>query len=147
SCGVVLVLLVGTVIAFPLCSLIWRAGRVGGRAALGQPPTWSLWGCLGTLRFAASEIEDPLRASLLWMAVAATATAAIAYALSWAGRRSRAWRWALLATMVVSLATPGSVAGMALILAYRGVPEIADSAAMIVMAATFRALPYALLVL
>jgi iron(III) transport system permease protein len=146
-CGVVLVLLVGTVIAFPLCSLIWRAGRVGGRAALGQPPTWSLSGWLGTLRFAASEIQDPLRASLLWTAVAATATAAIAYALGWAGRRSRAWRWALLATMVVSLATPGSVAGMALILAYRGVPEIADSAVMIVMAATLRALPYALLVL
>src|SRR5262249_16929488 len=92
-------------------------------------------------------IPAPVGGARPWPGVAATATAAIAYALSWAGRRSRAWRWALLATMVVSLATPGSVAGMALILAYRGVPEIADSAAMIVMAATFRALPYALLVL
>ena len=146
-CGMVLVLLVGTVIAFPLFSLIWRAGRVGGRAAFGRPPTWSLSGLMGTLRFAASEIQDPLRASLLWTAVAATATAVMAYALTWAGRRSRVWGGILLATMVVTLATPGSVAGMALILAYRSVPAIADSAAMIVMAATLRALPYALLVL
>ncbi len=145
--GVVLMVLVGTAIAFPLCSLIWRAGRVGGRAALGQPPTWSLSGLMGTLRFAASEIQDPLGASLLWTAVAATATALMAFALAWAGRRSRAWRGTLLATMVLTLATPGSVAGMALILAYRSVPAIADSAAMIVMAATLRALPYALLVL
>jgi iron(III) transport system permease protein len=146
-CGLLLVLLVGSVIGFPVCSLIWRAGRVGGRAALGQPPAWSFRGLFGTLHFAAAEIEDPLRASLIWTAVAATATAVLAFGLSWAGRRSRTWRTALLTTMVITLATPGSVAGMALILAYRSVPEIADSAAMIVMAEMVRALPYALLVL
>src|SRR5205814_505656 len=60
--GLVLVALVGNVVAFPLYSLLWRAGRVGGRATLGQPPSWSLWGLWGTLRFAASELEDPLKA-------------------------------------------------------------------------------------
>src|SRR5206468_774952 len=140
-CGLVLAALVGNVVAFPLYSLLWRAGRVGGRATLGQPPSWSLWGLWGTLRFAASELEDPLKASLLWTAVAATVTTAMAYALAWAGRRSRPWRWTLLATMIIALATPGSVAGMALILAYRDWPAIYDSPAMIVMAETLRALP------
>jgi iron(III) transport system permease protein len=146
-CGLALVVLIGSVMAFPLYSLLWRAGRVGGRATLGQPPIWSLSGLMGTLRFATAEIWDPLWASLLWAAVAASVTTVLAFALAWAGRRSTAWRWVLLATIVVTLATPGPVAGMALVLAYRGVPAIYSSPAMMVMAETLRALPYILLVL
>jgi iron(III) transport system permease protein len=145
-CGVVLAALIGNLMAFPLYSLLWRAGRVGGRATLGQPPIWSLAGLMGTLRLAASDIADPLFASLVWTTAAATATTVVAGALAWAGRRSRTWRWTMLATMVVALATPGSVAGMALILAYRDIPAIYDSTAMIVIAETLRALPYALLI-
>ena len=36
--GACLVLVVGNLMALPLYSLLWRAGRVGGRARLGQPP-------------------------------------------------------------------------------------------------------------
>ena len=53
----------------------------------------------------------------------------------------------MLATMVVALATPGPVAGLALVLAYRDWPALYDSSAMIVMAQALRALPYVLLVL
>ena len=145
--GVLLVALIGNIVAFPLYSLLWRAGRVGGRATLGRPPTWSLAGLIGTLQYAIGEIARPLMASLFWAALAATMTTAIAYGLAWAGRRSRAWRWIMLATMIVALATPGPVAGRALVLAYRDWPELYDSSAMVVMAQALRALPYVLLVL
>ena len=68
------VLLVGNVMAVPLYSLLWRAGRVGGRARLGQPPVWSLAGLAGTLRFAAEESWEPIQTSLVLAAVAATIT-------------------------------------------------------------------------
>jgi iron(III) transport system permease protein len=145
--GVLLIAVVGNAIAFPLYSLLWRAGRVGGRANLGRPPTWSFGGLLGTLRFAAGEVSEPLFASLFWSALAATAAIAIAYALAWASRGSRAWRWVLLATMIVALAAPGPVAGRALVLAYRDWPTLYDSSAIIVMAQALRALPFVLLVL
>jgi len=145
--GVLLVALSANAIALPLYSLLWRAGRVGGRATLGQPPTWSLSGLIGTLRYASAEIWEPLKASLLWTAVAATMAAALACALAWAARRSVLWRLIALVTLALTLATPGPVAGMALVLAYRAIPSIYDSPAMIVMAETFRSLPYSLLLL
>ena len=83
--------LVGNLITLPLYSLIWRAGRVGGRATLGRPPTWSVSGLIGTLRFAAVEIWDPLQTSLLLTAIAATLATSLACALAWAARRSWAW--------------------------------------------------------
>jgi iron(III) transport system permease protein len=147
TAGVLLGLLVGNALAFPLYAMIWRAGRVGGRATLGQPPIWSLWGVVGTLRFAADEIREPLGASLLWASLAATLATALAFGLAWVGRRSRAWRWTMLGALALALATPGPVAGMALKLAYVDVPEICDSSAMIVLAQALRALPYVLLIL
>src|SRR5208282_3139349 len=59
AAGAALLLLVGNLVALPLYSLVWRAGRVGGRARLGQPPAWSLAGLLGTLGFAAAESWFP----------------------------------------------------------------------------------------
>jgi len=145
--GLLLVALIGNAMALPLYSLLWRAGRVGGRATLGQPPTWSLSGLWGTLRSAAAESWQPLQASLVWTAVAATVAAVLACALAWAARRSIVWRSAALMTLALTLATPGPVAGMALVLAYRAFPTIYDSPAMIVMAETLRSLPYSLLLL
>jgi iron(III) transport system permease protein len=43
-CGVLLVVLIGNLVSLPVYSLVWRAGRVGGRAILGQPPRWSAYG-------------------------------------------------------------------------------------------------------
>jgi iron(III) transport system permease protein len=145
--GLLLALLVGNALAFPFYAMVWRAGRVGGRATLGQPPAWSLEGLAGTLRFAAAEIRVPLFMTVCWASMAATLATALAFGLAWAGRRSRAWRWTLLGTIALTLATPGPVAGMALKVAYLDVPELYDSYAMIVLAQTLRALPYVLLVL
>jgi iron(III) transport system permease protein len=145
--GVLLALLVGNALAFPLYALIWRAGRVGGRATLRRPPSWSLSGLMGTLRFAASEILEPLAASLCWVSTAATLAVALAFGLAWVGRSSRAWRWTMLGAMALALATPGPVAGRALMLAYIGLPELYDSSAMVVLAQALRALPYVLLIL
>jgi iron(III) transport system permease protein len=145
--GVMLALLVGNALAFPLYALIWRAGRVGGRATLGRPPEWSWSGLWGTLRFAAREIVEPMGASMLWSSMAATLVVALALGLAWLGRTSRAWRWSMLGAMALALATPGPVAGRALKLAYHDWPAIADSAAMVVLAQAMRALPYVLLIL
>jgi iron(III) transport system permease protein len=146
-CGLLLWAIVGNGIALPLYGLVWRAGRVGGRVSLGQPPTWSLSGLEGTLRFAAGEIAQPLRTSLLWSAVAATLAVAVAYSLAWYSRRFAIARVATISVFVLTLATPGSVVGMALVLAYRDLPWIYDSPTMVVLAEAARSLPYAMLVL
>jgi iron(III) transport system permease protein len=146
-CGLLLAVLVGNAAAVPLYSLVWRAGRVGGRATLGRPPHWSLAGLAGTLQNAGEEIWEPLQQSLVCTAVAATATAFLACVLAWASRTSFGWRCVALMTLALTLATPGPVAGMALVLAYRNLPSVYDSSAMVVMAEAFRTLPYALLIL
>ena len=147
AAGASLLLLVGNLVALPLYSLVWRAGRVGGRARLGQPPAWSLAGLLGTLGFAAAESWEPIQTSLLLAAGAATVTAVLAWVLAWVSRYSLAWQVLLLATLALTLATPGPVAGMALELAYRWFPPIYDSPLIVVMAQSIRTLPYALLIL
>jgi iron(III) transport system permease protein len=146
-CGLMLSILIGNMMALPLYSLGWRAGRVGGRATLGRPPVWSLSGLMGTLRYAGDEIWEPLQASLIWTAIAATSATVIACGLAWVSRRSTGWRIVAATTLALTLATPGPVAGMALVLAYRALPLIYDSAAMVVMAETLRTLPYSLLIL
>lgn len=145
--GLLLLAVVGNGVALPLYGLIWRAGRVGGRVSLGQPPTWSLSGLEGTLRFAAGEIAGPLETSLVNSAMAATAAVAMAYSLAWYSRRSKIARVTTTLVFVLTLATPGSVSGMALVLAYRDLPVVYDSAAMVVLAQTARSLPYAILLL
>jgi iron(III) transport system permease protein len=146
-CGVLLAALVGNAVAVPVYSLVWRAGRVGGRATLGIPPHWSLAGLAGTLRHAAEEIWEPLLQSLVCTAAAATLTALLACALAWASRTSFGWRSAALVALALTLAAPGPVAGMALVLAYRDLPSVYDSPAMVIMAEAFRTLPYSLLIL
>jgi iron(III) transport system permease protein len=71
----------------------------------------------------------------------------MAWALAWYSRRFTAARVATLSVFVLTLATPGSIVGMALVLAYRDLPLVYNSAAMVVLAQTARSLPYAILVL
>ncbi len=145
--GLLLLVLVGNALALPVYGLIWRAGRVGGKATIGHPPVWSLPGLLGTLRYSAGEIWQPLLWSLLRTAAAATAATILSLALGWAARRSRIWSMITLAVLCLTLAAPGPVAGMALVLAYRDVDWIYNSPLMIVMAETLRSLPYSILLL
>ncbi len=146
-CGLVLLGLIGNITALPLYSLVWRAGRVGGRATLGRPPSWSVSGLGGSLHYAGAEIWVPLKASLATTAIAATLTALVACGMAWLSRRSLAWRVVSMVTLALALATPGPVAGMALVLAYRAVPAVYDSPGMVVMAEMLRTLPYSLLIL
>jgi iron(III) transport system permease protein len=134
-------------VGLPVFSLFWRAGRVGGAAALGRPPHWSLEGLKGTLQGAAAEIAWPLGETMAWSALAALGSVAIAWPLAWMSRGLGAWRGLTAATVALTLATPGPVAGMALVLAYRSVPIVYDSAAILVLAGVLRTLPFALLVL
>ncbi len=145
--GLFLCLFVGNAFALPLFGLVWRAGRVGGQASLERSAQWSLHGLDGTLRRAVDTIGEPLLWSLLWTAAAATAATMLALTLGWAARRSGIWNLIAMATLCLTLATPGPIAGMALVLAYRPFQALYDSPAMIVLAQTFRALPYALLLL
>ncbi|MDG3002767.1 ABC transporter permease [Paludisphaera mucosa] len=145
--GVVVVAALGDLMALPLYSLVWRAGRVGGRARLGSPPSWSLAGFLGTLRSAAEECREPLVTSAILAAAAATFVVALAWGLCWMGRTSRTWRAIALMTVALTLAAPGPVAGMALMLAYRSIDRIYDAPAILVLGMAARTLPYAVLIL
>ncbi len=145
--GIVLIVLITVLACLPAYALIWRAGRVGGRANLGQPPTWSARGLTGTLSEAWDDSWEPLQTSLAWSAVAATTASGLAWSLAWLCRRSWFWRSLTLLTVIVGLAAPGPVAGMALKIAYRTSDVIADSAAIVVLGMVCRILPYAILIL
>jgi iron(III) transport system permease protein len=145
--GLLVAITAGAIVALPLFSLVWWAGRVGGRAVLGQGPSWSLTGLIGTLRAALSDAAGPLGDSLVCAGSGATATVVLAWTLAWVSRTSRLWRFVVAACAAVGLATPGPVVGMALVLAYIQVPLIFDSRFMIVLADVVRTLPFALLVL
>ncbi len=146
----------GQLAALPLYSLIWRAGRVGGRARAGLPPTWTLEGLGGTLRFAVGELwglgyarplRSPFLGSVILASLGALVAVALAWSLAWLSRKPGPWRWATASTLALTLALPGPVAGMALVVAYLRIPPVYDTPACVVLAYALRTLPYALLVL
>lgn len=145
--GLMVTATLGNLFALPIYALAWRAGRVGGSARLGTPPHWSPGGLLGTLQAVAPEIAPPLLKSLVWASVGASLTVLLAWPLAWATRRAGRWRWVAAAAVALILATPGPLAGMALVLAYRDLPVIYDTPAILTLAYALRTLPYALLVL
>jgi iron(III) transport system permease protein len=145
--GLLTLSLGGVLAAVPLYSLLWRAGRVGGRARLGLPPVWSPAGLKGTLGYAAAESAGPIALSLVLAALAACAAAALAWTLAWTSRRSRLFGGLLVGALALTLAAPGPVAGMALKLAYRWFPWIHDTSLIVVLAQAVRTLPYAILIL
>lgn len=146
AAGLGLTVLVTATAALPIATLVWRAGRVGGDAARRVAPRWSVGGLAGSLRLAWDDSYEPLGQSLTLAAAAATAVAALAWGLAWSVRRPGPWRWVAASVVALGLAAPGPVAGMALAFAYRGLPTVYDSAAMVVLAMAVRTLPYALLV-
>jgi iron(III) transport system permease protein len=138
---------VGAFVGLPLYSLAWRAGRVGGNAAARTPPHWSLRGLAGSLRNAWDDASGSLGYSLMMSAVGATLAVVICWGLAWAARRPGPWRAVAAGAVALALATPGPVAGMALVYAYHPFEALYDSGALIAMAAVLRTFPYALIVL
>ena len=154
--ALLVVLFVAAFVGLPLYSLAWRAGRVGGNARLGIAPHWSIPGLIGTLRASWSDVlgsnprhpwRGPLAASLLWGSIGASGAVAMAWSLAWACRAPGPWRWVTAFAVAASLATPGPVAGMAMVLAYRSVGPIYNSPAIVALAYIMRTWPYALLLL
>jgi iron(III) transport system permease protein len=145
--GLTVALSAGNLVALPLYGLVWRAGRVGGLASSGLAPRWSLAGLIGTLSSAFWDAKEPIKIGLFWSVLGASATVALAWALAWVARKPGVWRWVVAAVVALTLATPGPVTGMALVLAYQPIPTIRDSPVMFVMADLLRTLPYAVLVL
>jgi iron(III) transport system permease protein len=145
--GLLVAVTAGSVVLLPLYSLIWWAGRVGGKATLGRGPSWSISGLAGTLRAALGDAAVPLGTSLLWSALGAAATVALAWTLAWVSRTSGNWRYVVAGCAALTLATPGPVTGMALVVAYIQVPLLYNSPMLIVLADLLRTLPFCLLVL
>ena len=146
----------GNLVALPIYSLLWRAGRVGGRAAEGMAPRWSPLGLIGTLGRSGGELlgsrvarpfESPLLASSILAGGAAAVTVALAWSLAWLARGSGAWRAATTAIVALTFAVPGPVAGMALEVAYLPFAFVADTPLIVILAEVGRTLPYGLLIL
>lgn len=156
--GVIVWLVVGSIMALPIAGLAWRAGRVGGAAALGRPPSWSIAGLVGTLQRAWPDVVEmsalsrhplssPLLASSIASVLAATLAVALAWGLCWTARGSSAWRAIALGVTAILLATPAPIVGLALKLGYLHVSLVHDTLAIVVLALAARALPYAIVVL
>ncbi len=185
--GLALIATAGNLVALPIYSLIWRAGRVGGRAAQGMAPSWSPVGLLGSLWRAGGELigtgtSRPIRSPVLAGLIEATGPAearaltwaiawlsrpfrspilsstilaggsaliavGLAWSLAWLARRSRVWRVVTALIVAMTLAVPGPVAGMALVVAYLQWPLIYDTPWNVVLALVGRTLPFCVLIL
>ncbi|MBX6313434.1 MAG: ABC transporter permease subunit, partial [Isosphaeraceae bacterium] len=108
---------------------------------------WGPAGLTATLQAAGADAAAPLVKSLIWAAAGASATILLAWPLAWAARRPGPWRWIAAAAVALTLATPGPVAGMALVQAYHEYPTIYDGPLIVVLADVVRTLPYTVLVL
>lgn len=136
-------LTIGEALALPIEGLIWRAGRLGGSAALGIPPHWSIANLGRSLSKATWAILPYLKESFILAAVGAVASVALAWLLSWLARKSVAWRLIVSASVALALATPGPVAGMALVLGFRHMPGVYDGPVIIMMAHVLRTFAFA----
>ena len=145
--GLLTTLAVLALTALPVWSMVWHAGRVGGLASAGQAPGWSLLGLLGTLLRAWDDASEALKTSLSLAAIGASLSVPLAWSLAWIGREPGIGRWVAILSVSLALATPGPVAGMALVFAYSAFTPIYDSAAMIVLAVVLRTFSYAFLIL
>lgn len=132
---------------FPLASLAWRAGRVGGNAAQGLGPRFSFGGLATSLTAAADDLKAPLATSLALGSAAALAAAALAWSVAWSCRDSQLWRLATGLAVAILLGAPGPVVGSALVVAYRRIPAVYDHQTVMVIAYLTRIFPYALLLL
>jgi len=154
--GLTVALVLGAFLGLPLYSLVWRAGRVNGDAMMRIPPHWSSQGLSGTLRAASLEVlgpvvrrpmRSPLVASIVWGSLGAAGSVMLAWSLAWASRRPGVWRWVTAVAVAVALATPGPVAGMAMVLAFHRWQAVYNSPAILALAYMMRTWPYALLIL
>ena len=154
--GLGLIATVGNLVALPIYSLIWRAGRVGGRATQEVAPHWWSGGLIGTLARAGGELigpglarpfRSPILSSSILAGTSALGAVAIAWGLAWLARRSGVWRLLTALVVALTLAVPGPVAGMALVVAYLQWPLIYDTPWIVVFAEVGRTLPYCLLIL
>lgn len=146
----------GNLVALPIYSLIWRAGRVGGRAAEGLTPRWSLGGLAGTIGRAGAELlggrltrpfDSPLFSSMILAGGSTLVAVTLAWWLAWFARGSAGWRAILAGVVALTLAVPGPVAGMAFELAYLPVSFVADTPLIIMLVEVSRILPFCLLIL
>lgn len=97
-----------TVVGLPVFSLVWRAGRVGGAAALGRPPHWSISGLGGTMRGAVLDVAGSLVIGPLREALATGSWSAL-------GRRGR-WFGSPLASPLIESLVWGSLGATAAVL-------------------------------
>ena len=149
--GLGVVMTCGLAVVLPVFSLVWHAGQVVGPGGA----HWSWPGLARTLASTTGEVfagslsrpfRAPMTSSAILSASAACLTVALAWALSWLARRPGPWRWVVAATVALTLAVPGPVAGMALVIAYLPVGWVYDSPLRVVLAYMLRTLPYAILV-
>jgi iron(III) transport system permease protein len=150
--GLALIATLGNFVALPIFSLVWHAGHV---VEQGQAH-WRWAGFVGTLQSTTAELFEnglrrplraPMIASVVLSAASASLTVALAWSLAWLSRKPGVWRWVTAATVAVTFAVPGPVAGMALMIAYQPIREIYDSPLLIILAYMLRTLPYAVLIL
>lgn len=107
--------------------------------------TWSALD--GPGRWLGNPLGSPLLVSMLWGAVGATIATIVAGSLAWLSRRPGPWRWICAVSVAIALATPGPVAGMAFVFAYREYALIYDSPLNLIFVFVLRTFPYALLVI
>jgi iron(III) transport system permease protein len=146
------------ILAFPLASLVARAGLAGGRAAIGQAPSWSISGLVGTLARAWPDVVEPsalsfapmsspLAASAMLALCGSVLAAGLAWGLAWFSRSSTFWSVVTLVVASVLLAVPGPVVGLAFKMAYLPFSWVHDTPVIAGLTLAARVTPFALAIL
>jgi iron(III) transport system permease protein len=133
--------------AVPIGTLVWRAGRVGGNAAAGIAPHWSVEGFVQTIKDSNGDMIDPLKTSVVLCGSGAAIAVVVAWAIAWGSRSSRFWRIGAAVSLALAFAAPGPVAGSAIVVAYRDIALIYDNPVIMILAYAARSFPYAFLTL
>lgn len=129
----------------PFLALVWRAGRSGGVARLQQGPEWSVSALFHNLRGALPDIVETMPQTLLTATVVGLSCTFFAWLLSEGACGNRGLSGLLLTGSALGIATPGPVAGLALVWVWMPVRWVYDSSLIVILAQIYRLLPVAVL--
>lgn len=131
----------------PILAIIWRAGRAGGMATLNKLPVWSLKNLFNNLNNARADIAETIAPTLLVCGLTAFFSVILAWLMVELATKNRRLQWLLFFGCVLGLATPGPVAGLAIIWVWIPLRSVYDSPAILIMAQLFRLLPIAVILI
>ncbi|MFM1803066.1 MAG: Inner rane transporter permease protein YcjP [Planctomycetota bacterium] len=143
--GILALVLTLMVWGIPFLALVWRAGRSGGVAQLELAPKWSVAALFHNLREALPDLVETMPQTLFTALTVGIICTVTAWLLCESASENRFITRLLLVGSALGIATPGPVAGLALVWVWMPVRWVYDSSLIVILAQIYRLLPVAVL--